>query len=377
MNRKLLPIFAILLVDVLGFTIILPLLPFYAEHMGASAFLAGLLVSVYGLCQLLAGPILGPLSDRIGRKPVLLVSQLGTFAGFLILANAKTLPLVFISRVIDGLTAGNFSVAQAYISDVAEPRQRAKSFGLIGIAFGIGFILGPAISGFLAPFGIHYPIYAAAALSATSILLTQFLLPAARPEAHPKKDAAWKHYLRWYRVPELSKLLWQFSAFIFAFAMFVSTFPLFAERRPFDGHAGAGATEVGFMFAFWGLVGIVIQGMLIGKLVERFGEKKLVVTGFIATALAYVILVHYSTLYSLLLLLTLTAIGGSLLRPSLTSLITQHVDRTEQGMAMGLLQVLQSLAQITAPVLGGWMMGRLYLPQWAWIGAAISLIGLL
>ncbi|HVW11057.1 MAG TPA: MFS transporter, partial [Bryobacteraceae bacterium] len=156
-NRSpLLPIFLIVLVDILGMTIILPLLPFYALHFGASDTVVGLLISTYALCQLVAGPVLGSWSDRIGRKPLLILSQLGTFIGFLILANAWTLWVIFLSRVIDGITAGNLSLAQAYIADVTEPQNRAKSFGVIGIAFGIGFLVGPGISGFLSQYGYTY-----------------------------------------------------------------------------------------------------------------------------------------------------------------------------------------------------------------------------
>src|SRR5215813_3692145 len=151
-RSPLLSIFLIVLVDVLGLTIILPLLPFYAESMGATPRIVGLIVSVYALCQLIAGPPLGHLSDRIGRRPVLLVSQMGTFIGFLILAYAQSLWLVFLARIIDGLTAGNLTVAQAYIADVSDPENRTRSFGFIGIAFGLGFLVGPGISGFLAHF---------------------------------------------------------------------------------------------------------------------------------------------------------------------------------------------------------------------------------
>ena len=345
--------------------------------MGASPFLAGLLVSVYGLCQLVAGAVLGPLSDRVGRKPVLLVSQGGTLIGFLILAFAQTLPLVFLSRIIDGLTAGNLSVAQAYIADVTEPRERAGAFGLIGIAFGIGFLLGPAISGLLAPLGLHYPIFAAAGLSATSIVLTQSLLPSRKPALTEKrKGLPWDHYARWFKTPGLSMLLWQFTAFIFAFAMFVSTFPLFAERRFASNGSPVGAKEVGLMYAYWGLIGIVIQGGLIRKLVQRFGEKNLILTGFVCSVGAYLLLVRSSDFYSLFFLLTLSAVGGSFLRPSLTSLITQRVEKTEQGMVLGLLQAIMSIAQIVSPAIGGLMMGKLYLGPWAWIGAVISMLGL-
>src|SRR5207244_1988253 len=187
-ESPLLSIFLIVLVDVLGLTIILPLLPFYAESMGATPATVGLLVSTYALCQLIAGPPLGHLSDRIGRRPVLLVSQVGTCIGFLILAYAHTLWLVFLARIIDGLTAGNLTVAQAYIADVTDVENRTKSFGLIGIAFGLGFLAGPGISGFLAQYGNTYPIFAAAGLSFTSIMCTYFLLPAVVPHPHPELE---------------------------------------------------------------------------------------------------------------------------------------------------------------------------------------------
>ena len=165
MKSPLLPIFLIVVVDVLGLTSMLPLLPFYAEHFGASPVVVGLLISSYALCQLVAGPILGQISDRVGRKPVLTVSQLGTFAGFLVLAWAPSLWVVFLARIIDGLTAGNLSIAQAYIADVTAPKDRAKSFALIGIAFGIGFLIGPGASGYLTHhYGYRVPIFCAAAL---------------------------------------------------------------------------------------------------------------------------------------------------------------------------------------------------------------------
>src|SRR6266446_10496383 len=159
----------------------IPLLPFYAEKLGASPTEVGWLIGIYAACQLFSGPLLGRMSDHMGRKPLLLVSQAGTFVGFLITAYAPSLLILFLARVIDGATAGNLSLAQAYISDVTEPKDRAKSFGIIGIAFGMGFLIGPAISGYLAQFDYRDPIFAAAALSATSILATSFLLPSVAP----------------------------------------------------------------------------------------------------------------------------------------------------------------------------------------------------
>src|SRR5438874_12822575 len=183
-----LPIFLIVVVDVLGLTIMLPLVPFFAEQFGASPAVVGLLVSSYALCLLVAGPALGSISDQLGRKPVMIVSQVGTFIGFLILAAANSLWIVFAARIIDGLTAGNLSIAQAYIADVTTPKDRAKSFAVIGIAFGIGVLVGPGVAGCLsARSGFHVPILCAAALSLTSILGTLFLLPAVA--AHASEDS--------------------------------------------------------------------------------------------------------------------------------------------------------------------------------------------
>src|SRR5450755_898629 len=189
----------------------IPLLPFYAEKLGASAFQVGLLISAYALCQLFSGPLLGRLSDRTGRKPLLLVSQAGTFVGFIITAFAPSLPILLLARAIDGATAGNLSLAQAYISDITRLEERSKSFGVIGIAFGMGFLIGPAISGFLAAYDYRYPIFAAAALSATSILATSLLLPSVKPGgAKPSGPGGqrlslvqWGAYAAYFRQPSL------------------------------------------------------------------------------------------------------------------------------------------------------------------------------
>src|SRR5688572_26130282 len=212
-------------------TMLYPLLPFYAEHHGAGPLGAGLLVSVYAVCQLFGGPLLGRLSDHTGRKPLLLFSQIGTLFGFFLLAYADSLWLIFVSRIIDGLTAGNISLAQAYIADVTKPEQRTKSFAVIGIAFGLGFLVGPAVSGYLAQFNFRYPIYAAIALSATSIVATAVLLPAHKPVAGVDRRLsilAWSTYAAYFRKPGLSSLLWQFFAYMFCFSLFMSGFPLFA-----------------------------------------------------------------------------------------------------------------------------------------------------
>ena len=376
-RSPLLSIFLIVLVDVMGLTIILPLLPFYAESMGATPSTVGLLVSAYAFCQLIAGPPLGQLSDRVGRRPVLLVSQVGTFAGFLLLAYAQTLWLVFAARIIDGLTAGNLTVAQAYISDVTEPQNRAKAFGLIGVAFSLGFLIGPALAGYLAQFGNHIPILAAAGMSLASILCTYFLLPGVPPHARPEQEKSrrWKIYIEAFKDGSLAPLLWQFFIFTFAFGMFISGFALFAERRFVYNSVPYGTKEVGYLFAYLGLVGILVQGV-IGLLVDTFGESRLVQIGFVAMACGFAVMSSVEYIPYVLVAITLLTFGNAVLRPSLTSLITQTVGRNRQGMTIGLMQSTMSVAQIVAPVVAGMMIEHQFLSAWAWSGGVVCGIGL-
>lgn len=382
-KSPLLPIFLIVSVDVLGLTIILPLLPFYAEHFGASPAVVGLLISTYAFCQLIAGPMLGRLSDHMGRRPLLLVSQIGTFIGFLILAFSNTLWLVFVSRIIDGLTAGNLSLAQAYISDVTKPEERAKSFALIGIAFGMGFLIGPGLSGYLAQFSYQYPIFVAAGLSLTSILTTYFLLPttkaATSDEAAARKFAIldWGNYVRYFRQPGLAPLLWQFLAFALTFSMFMSGFALFAERR-FQWHGRPfGPREVGFVLAYLGFLGLIVQGGLMGRLVKWFNEPRLLRAGFFLGAAGLIALGFSYSVGMLLLVTAISSCGTGIIRPVLTSMITQTAERSEQGVVLGLTQSLSSIAAIVCPAAAGFLIDHGLLRVWAVLGGAICGVGLL
>ena len=383
----LLPIFLVVLADVFALTLVLPLLTIYAEQFGASPLQATLLVSVFAGCQLFSGPLLGRLSDRVGRKPLLVVSQMGTLLGLLIMANAWTLWVVFLGRIIDGATAGNLSLAQAYIADNTEPENRSKSFALIGIAFGLGFFLGPFVTGYLSAWGLRAPIYAAAALSLTSIVCSATLLKNEKPK--PREASAddgpggqrlavseWSVYVGYFRQPVMAGLLAQFFLFAFSFATFTSGFALFAERRfTWDGHPFT-PREIGFVFAFAGFLGILIQGGLIGRLVKRFGEPKLVTVGFFSMGLGYLILGGIHTTGPLLLATAFAAFGQGVLRPTLTSLVSQIARRDEVGVVLGLSQSLTSLAQMIAPPIGGWLIGHGALGSWAVVAAVASASGL-
>ncbi len=370
----------IVFVDILGLTIILPLFPFYAEKYGASPAVVGSLVSVYALFQFLAGPVLGRLSDRHGRKPVLFISQLGTFIGFLILAFANSLWMLFLGRIIDGITAGNITVAQAYISDVTAPENRVKAYGIIGVSFGLGFLLGPAISGFLVAYGMNAPIFAAAALSFLSIMGTLFLLPKTEPTASGVVEkgfliplATWK---RFFSHPQLGRVLVQFFLFSWVFTSFTSGFALFAERRFTWGGHPFGAREVGYVLAALGLYGILLQGGIIGRLNKAIGEKRLAFWGFLTCLVGYGVLMETFSLQVLAVALVISSFGTGVLRPALTALVSHSVDKTEQGLVMGVSQSLGSIAQILAPILVGLLIETDHLQLWALMMAVVSAVAL-
>lgn len=384
-RRALLPIFLIVLVDILGMTIILPLLPFYAEQFGATPAIVGPLIASFAACQLISGPLLGQAADRLGRKPLLLLSQVGTFIGFFVLGQATALWMVFLSRIIDGITAGNLSLAQAYVSDVTTRENRAKSFGLIGIAFGVGFLIGPAISGYLSQFGHRYPIYAAQGLSGLSILATALLLPRARPQTSSGDEGpggrrlavfAWHRYAEYFARPGLGSLLWQFFAFAFAFATFTAGFALFAERQLSFRGVAFGPKQVGYVFAYAGFLGIILQGGLIGRLVTRLGEPRLARAGFIALGASYGVLGLVQRLPGLLASATLSAFGQGSLRPALTAQITQRAYRDEQGLVLGITQSLMAIAQIVAPPVAGYLIERRWMFAWGAVAGCSAFIGL-
>jgi MFS family permease len=377
---SLLPVFLIVLVDVFGMTLVIPLLAIYAETFHATPLQATMLVSVYAACQLISGPVIGHVSDRVGRKPMLLISQVGTFIGFIVMARAQALWMLYLARVLDGATAGNLSLAQAYISDHTEPSQRAKSFGLIGIAFGVGFFIGPSLTGYLsAKYSINTPIYLAAVMSATSILCTATLLKGGTQSHHAfdDREAAlhWRTYAKYFGRPGLRERLLQFLFFITSFSLFISGFALFAERRFTYQGRPFGPREIGYIFGYVGFLGIILQGGLIGRLVKRFGELALVAAGFIALVIGYFGLGIASSFTLLMLTGTLAAFGNGVIRPALTSLITQQAGRQEQGAVLGITQSLMSMASIVAPVVGGLLIEKQMLKEWAWAAAGLAAVG--
>lgn len=379
-RSPLLPIFLIVLVDVLGLTIVIPLLAIYAERFGASPLVATLLLSSFAICQLVSGPMLGSLSDRFGRRPILLVSQLGTMLGFIILAKANALWMVFAGRILDGITAGNLTIAQAYIADHTPPEKRAQSFALIGIAFGLGFALGPVISGWLSHHSMAAPFWLAAGLSGLAILGTFFILPREAGRGRVTSDDRLrvfdpKLYVEYFRRPELGRLLTVFFVYMFSFSLFIGGFALFAERHYVWNDRFFQPREVGFAFAGTAIIGLIIQGGLIRRLVPRYGEANLARVGFVTLAIGYALIAVDTSLGMLAAAILFSSIGNSLLRPVLTALVTKHAGAREQGTALGITQSLSAFAAIFAPPLAGFLIEHDRGEAWAILAALVGALG--
>src|SRR5437667_5874863 len=280
-RSPLLVIFVTVLIDLVGFGIVIPVLPYYAEgtKFGATPSQVGLLFASYSIMQLVFAPVLGRLSDKYGRRPVLLTSLLGTALGFLILGFATTLWMLFLGRIIDGISGGNISTAQAYIADVTTKENRAKGMGLIGAAFGMGFVFGPAIGGILSRWGINVPFLFAGGLAFANAILLYFTLPETVTADHPARVSAargrgWKQLLDALRQRRLAFVLTIYFLSIVAFSIMTASFSLFLMFR-----LGYDAFHNGWIFAFVGIISATIQGGLIGRLVKTFGEPWLVIAG--------------------------------------------------------------------------------------------------
>src|SRR4029079_3786568 len=348
-------IFTTVFIDLVGFGIVIPVLPFYAEGtaFNATPRTVGFLFASYSIMQLVFSPILGRLSDKRGRRPVLFLSIIGTGIGFLILGFATTIWMLFVGRILDGITGGNISTAQAYIADVTTEENRAKGMGLIGAAFGLGFILGTALGGILSHWGIHVPFFFSAALCFANALLLFFTLPETVTADHPAKHSAaggrsLGHIVAALKQPKLAFVLVIYFLFIVAFSIMTTSFSLYTMFR-----FGYDAQHTGYLFAYVGLIAVVIQAGLIGRLVKRFGELPLVIFGALCFAISLLAVPFVGPaaggLAALLLGGGLLSWGNSLATPALTSLASKSVGAAEQGTVLGVTQSVASLARAGGP----------------------------
>ncbi len=378
-NSRLLTIFIIVFVDLLGFSLILPLLPYYAEEYGASPFVVGLLVASYAAASLVGSPLLGRLSDRFGRRPVLLISVFGTLVGFLFLglaapigeglarlfapsaANAFVIGVLFFARVLDGLTAGNLTVAQAYISDVTDEKNRARGLGMIGAAFGLGFIIGPAVGGLLSKTSYSLPAYVAAGIATLNLVQIYFLLPESlteerRREMGEKQRPPFnlKALLVALNRPVVGPLLHVRFFFGLAFATFQSIFALYAQYK-----LGLTPDKTGYILAYVGILSVLTQGGLIGPLTKRFRENWLIITGLWLMAFSLLAWAFVPNLIVLLIVMLPMALSGGVLGTVLQSAITKAVQPEEIGGMLGIAGSLEAITRVIAPTVGGYLLGNL------------------
>ena len=354
-NKRLFSILLVVFIDLLGFSLILPLLPYYAETFNASQFQTGLLIAVYALMQLIGAPILGRLSDRFGRRPILLVSIFGTFLGFLLLGFANALWMLFAARILDGVTGGNLSVAQAYISDVTAAKNRARGLGLIGAAFGVGFIIGPVTGGLLSQFGYNVPAFVAAGLSLFNFILIFAWLPESLSAekrqqlgGQKKPSVTLDALVTALKRPFTGSLLITRFFFGLAFAIFQSIFSLYALAK-----FNLSARDTGFVLTYVGVLSVIVQGFLVGKLTARFREDVLITVSVALMAVSLLGWALAPSVFWLLVVLTPTSLSGGLLNTLLSSTLTKAVAPQEIGGILGLSASVESSTRIIAPILGG------------------------
>src|SRR5215472_2375722 len=349
-------LFLIVLVDLIGFGLVIPLLPFYALRFAASPQQVTVLLAVYSLMQLFTAPLWGSLSDRVGRRPVLISSMAASALAYLWLGSATALWMLFAARALAGACAGNIAAAQAYIADITSPEDRAKGMGLIGAAFGLGFIIGPALGGLLAgndpvTADVETPAWVAAGLSALALLGVAVLLPESLPAAGrdgappPGRVGA---VLRVLRRPVLSRLILVNFLVILAFAGMQSVFAIWAMPQ-----LGWGPRQVGYVFAYVGLASAVLQGGLIGRLTRRFGEERLLLCGLALVAAGFLVMPLAHDLPILATAVSGLALGTGLTQPSINSLISRHAGREEQGEVIGVAQSTSSLSRVLGPFAAG------------------------
>ncbi|CAN5451085.1 tetracycline resistance MFS efflux pump [soil metagenome] len=357
LTKPIIIIFITVFIDLIGFGMVIPILPFFAETppFNATPFEIGLLLASYSVMQFVFSPILGRISDKYGRRPVLFLSLLGSAVGYLVIGFAGVLWIVFLGRIIGGITGGNISTAQAYIADVTTRENRARGMGLFGAAFGLGFIFGPAIAGILSKYGIHVPFLFAAVLSFANAVALYFFLPETRnKETHKNlvtknRFAVLFESLKDSRFTTITVL---YFLVVTAFSIMTTAFVLYTMYR-----FGYNAEQNGYLFAYIGFLAVIMQGALFGKLAKKFGESWLVVIGCLLLVGSLFVVPYVGPdsggLVGLLIGIGFFALGNALSSPALTSLASKIADEREQGKALGIMQSAASLARAIGPVIGG------------------------
>ncbi len=348
MFALLLPILGITFIDILGFSILIPILPYYVQHFGASYVTVGVLFATFAACQFIAGPLWGNLSDRIGRKSVLIVSQVGATLGWGLLAFAPSLWWVFVARIVEGISGGNISVTQAYVADRIEPQQRSQAFAYVGAAFSAGFVLGPAAGGLLlSHFGYRAPFLIAASLQVITLLVTIFFLPEKVAEkAEGEKAAGFGDIFRFLGDPIVSPVLLQKLAFSLGLYSWFAAFALVLKTL-----LGFGPSETSYFFASFGLFSVFFQLVVVGRLTTRFGTRPASNIGFFCACLFFLVVPLVHTTVVLLLTMAIFAFALSMTNATLPALITEASPERVRGTILGVGSSLDAIAGVIMPTI--------------------------
>jgi DHA1 family tetracycline resistance protein-like MFS transporter len=375
LDRRAWIIFLIVFVDLLGFGIILPFLPYYVESLGAGAVAVGALVSAYSLFQFIASPILGELSDRFGRRPILLYSQAGTVLSFLLMGLTHSLPLLFVARMLDGASGGNVSTAQAYMADITDKTRRTQGMGLLSAAFSLGFILGPALGGVLSRYGYSVPALVAACVSGLAFVLTYFFLPESRQRSRVKQVLKRRSLLRlrdFYDVvmlPRVGLVVVVSFWLMFAFSLMQGTFILLTAET-----LGMTAEQNGFVFTYVGLLGVILQLFLLKRILRWLSERAAAGLGIALMAAGFALMIVMNGYGMLALAITLVALGSGVSQPVLMGLVSKFSPPDEQGNILGIYQSTGSVARLIGPVTGGFIYSALS-PRWPYMISSVILVG--
>ena len=353
-EKRLLIIFMIQFTEVLGFSSVMPIIPFLGLSLGLNAFQVGLILSIFSICQLFASPITGKLSDRFGRKPLLLFSQMSTFIGFVLLGLASNVWILVLARLVDGLLGSNMTVSQAYISDVTNPKYRTKTYGYSSAVFGAGLIFGPVIGGLLSTINYSVPMFFAAGVSLLSIILVFIFLPESLDKKETKLDFKFgdiipiKEAKQFFKSAKIRGILLVFFIYTLAFFLFISTFALFGEKQ-----IGVTVQEVSFYMAWIGILRVVFQSALINPLLKKLSENTTLKLGIFALIFTMTFLIFSTSYWIVYIPLSFLAFGSGVVRPILTSKLTKAVKKEETGSLLGVNNSLTSIGQIITPILGG------------------------
>ncbi|MBV8215346.1 MAG: MFS transporter [Verrucomicrobia bacterium] len=347
-------ILLVVFVDLIGFGMIIPILPLYAKSFQAAEWQIGLLLGCYSFMQFLASPVLGYISDRIGRKPVLLVSLIGTAIGYTVMASALSLTMLFVARIIAGICGASVGTAAAYIADITPPENRSRRMGLIGAAFGVGFVLGPAIGGVLSQFWTKGPFWFGAGLAFLNAIAVLLILP--EPEKHVNRSEAGIP-----GSPDIADrtgragipiLVVTYFVAIAGFAIVTMIYPQVLDRR-----FNLTPAQISLVFVFLGLVGAFIQGGAIGRMAKRFGDYKLAGIGLLLMAISMALMPFARDMVLFLVFTFVLAVGNSLAQPTLMAMASRLAASTAQGRVIGTVQSAGSLGRVVGPSAGGFMLG--------------------